>query len=1446
MKTIALRHDSDSLLGVLDADPLASMRGPGSALADLAFGSLTRTAIHSHARPLALLPAETLQLDLSDPSQRQFGDYELLELVGEGGMGVVYRARQQSLDREVAVKLLAAGPWASREFIERFRREAQNAARMQHPNIVAIYEVGSAEELHFFSMRLVHGPSLAAVVRSEGKLPPQRAASLLRTIAEALDYAHRLGVLHLDLKPANVLIDENGSPHVADFGLARRLDNALVADTDEVSGTPSYMAPEQAQARSQKITPATDIWGLGAILYELVTGKPPFLGDSPQGTLKLVVEGKLTSPRHYTADLPRDLEAIILKCMARNAAERYPSARALADDLGRFIEHRAVKARPLNAPQRVLRWAKREPKLAIASALGLLALIVGLVATTQQWRRAEGNAKLAQATLWDSRRTTAQRQIADGEAYLALDSSVANLREMEARGAHAEAALERLRIGTVLANAPQLFDVISLGESINAVEISPNGKSVAVATDRIVHLIDVASGAERWKVDTRDKSFRMIGHDQYNNGPLPNLRFSADGHRLIAYPPWSSPILRPHYVDTVLIDVDAGHVVEPPKEFADFLASGYATDGGYALLFDKHERAQRWRTQPWSPAGDLVRIDSGEGNPLARDSDLDEAQLPANGDPVIAVFDEFHEFRTLDPERLTPRRTLKLDDTQGRASVWMLSRDGKQLAIGTQTGYVALWNLGDGSVRQLQPAPVGWISWIEWSPDDSRLVVTSDEPNELRVFDSRSGGLAALPIDLAQGTPDSAGFGSDAKTLWASSRFSGAKLWELPESGFPLRPPVASAPAMAGGGLRFAMAADPLSRLIATSDNGQLKLWREPSSALLDPVAAPMVTDTLRFDGRHLVSVNGNRIGVFDLVTNTSPGTTIELQQPPTFAGLSADGKSIIAIAGRELTCRDWRSGQPCWPGLTLPNSALRLSMAAKAPLLAVSTGTAEADRFHEHIQLIDLTSGKQQGEDIALDGPLAALRLSDDGHRLLAWQDIQSPQAESNTLRIIDTATTKVAANLVHTGKDRHHIADARFADDGSLWSSSRKRDEAEIWHWDAAGNLIARTQTRRSMSVLPLPASRGAIALAAAADHAPLLIAADGTTHALHVPNAVDMNNVASLSADGKLLALATHDGVALIDVASNELLLPEFKLALPHQDTVQQLAFAADGSRIVGRTLGGHWLQWRVTADARPLGEIEQSLRLRDFTPQAEGFASPLPEEQRRGLRSADPEPTAAPSTANAGAAIAISSQAQPDPRYRPRDLAPIANVEPRAPMNRLLDEAQSLPNLPHGLQRYDGVDFLLGRAVQLSGAPHNPLNTVFPALSERLPIEAQRVAAIDVLVFEYYSVTAEIGSVHLHYADGSERALPILIGRDVLPFWYDDWKEPGQRRFGWLGSFAAQLNYSSGEATLARSYVVRLENPEPGRSVAAISFGAPAEAVPGLLFLALTLEPVDTPH
>lgn len=317
------------------------------------------------------------RIDLSDPDQRNFGDYELIEEIGHGGMGVVYRARQHALDRDVALKLLSAGQWATEQLLDTLRAEAQHAANLQHPNIVIVYAIGEHAGLPYYAMQLVGGNSLSQRLDTHGPMPARDAAQLLRTIAEAVDYAHRLGVLHLDLKPGNLLLENDGTPRIADFSLARRL--GQVVDDADLAGTPNYMAPEQAMVGGAELTPRTDVWVLGAVLYEVLTGHPPFEGRDIEHTLDLLRTGTVRRPSRFTA-IPVDLEAICMHRLARDPTQRYASARALADDLGRFLEGRSVSVRPQNIPQRVLRWARREPRMAWAAGLAALTLLAGVIA----------------------------------------------------------------------------------------------------------------------------------------------------------------------------------------------------------------------------------------------------------------------------------------------------------------------------------------------------------------------------------------------------------------------------------------------------------------------------------------------------------------------------------------------------------------------------------------------------------------------------------------------------------------------------------------------------------------------------------------------------------------------------------------------------------------------------------------------------------------------------------------------------------------------------------------------------------------------------------------------------------------------------------------------------------------------------------------------------------
>jgi eukaryotic-like serine/threonine-protein kinase len=316
------------------------------------------------------------------------GDYELLEEIAHGGMGVVFKARQVSLNRLVAIKMILSAQFAAPAEVRRFRLEAEAAANLDHPNIVPIFEVGEHEGRQYFSMGLVEGQSLAARVAT-GPLDPREAAGLVRDIALAIQYAHEQGVIHRDLKPANILIDRAGTPRVTDFGLAKqtRSESGLTASGD-VMGTPSYMPPEQAAGKTSEIGPAADIYALGSLLYCVITGRPPFQAATVTDTLLQVLDQEPVPPRRLNPGLDRDLETICLKCLEKEPRKRFDSARVMADELGRFLAGEPIQARPIGAPARAWRWCKRKPALASLAAGIVLALLVGTVVSSWQAIRA--------------------------------------------------------------------------------------------------------------------------------------------------------------------------------------------------------------------------------------------------------------------------------------------------------------------------------------------------------------------------------------------------------------------------------------------------------------------------------------------------------------------------------------------------------------------------------------------------------------------------------------------------------------------------------------------------------------------------------------------------------------------------------------------------------------------------------------------------------------------------------------------------------------------------------------------------------------------------------------------------------------------------------------------------------------------------------------------------
>jgi tRNA A-37 threonylcarbamoyl transferase component Bud32 len=385
---------------VAGEEALAGLQAP-----PLAHAPKTHTADEPGTEPVAGLPSAV-------------PGYEVLEVLGRGGMGVVSKARQVQLHRVVALKMILAGAHAGEEERARFLAEAEAVARLQHPNVVQIFETGTHDGLPFMALEFVEGGSLANKVQ-DASLPPREAAALVEQLARGMAEAHSRGVVHRDLKPANVLLAADGTPKITDFGLAKRVDvGEGLTVSGAIMGTPSYMAPEQAAGRSKAVGPAADVYALGAILYRLLAGRPPFPAATTLDTMQQVLTEEPVPPAQLQRGLPRDLETVCLRALEKDPARRYAGAAALAEALQRFLTGEPVHARPVSGWERGWRWVKRRPvAAALVGVSGLLLLaLVGLVVGGLAYEQVQAARQAAESEREEANRQKGRAESAAKEA----------------------------------------------------------------------------------------------------------------------------------------------------------------------------------------------------------------------------------------------------------------------------------------------------------------------------------------------------------------------------------------------------------------------------------------------------------------------------------------------------------------------------------------------------------------------------------------------------------------------------------------------------------------------------------------------------------------------------------------------------------------------------------------------------------------------------------------------------------------------------------------------------------------------------------------------------------------------------------------------------------------------------------------------------------------------
>jgi WD40 repeat protein/predicted Ser/Thr protein kinase len=933
--------------------------------------------------------------------------YEVLAELGRGGMGVVYKARQVGLGRLVALKVIRHASHAGEDQRQRFQVEAEVVARLQHPNIVQIFEVGDHDGLPFFSLEFVPGGSLASRLGGMPQ-PPRPSAELLIVLAGAVQAAHEAGIVHRDLKPANVLLTADGTPKITDFGLAKKLDEDGQTQSGSLLGTPSYMAPEQARA-ARNIGPAADVYALGAILYELLTGRPPFRAETPLDTIRLVLESEPVLPRRLQPKVPRDLETICLACLHKEAARRYASARDLADDLGRFLRGEPIHARPVGRSERAWRWCRRQP--ALAALAGLSVVAVALLLAVGFWYSARLGAARGEAAVAAERAGAAEqavaahRDLAETREYFGLLGQVreralrrrpgwtwAGADDLARAAALAPASNDLVRLRTNLAECLAGVDVREVGRAgegftAYALAFDPRGRWLAMGQAK----------AQAWAVCSVLLADARTGRTVLSLPYSPSLSFQLnskvqDGTRSLTFSPdgrW------------LVVGTRSGQLhrwdlaAEPPRRDSwpghekEIRRLCFSPDSKalYSLADDGFLR--RWdAADGWGKSAETTAGNFAEGLAV---SPLGDWLASSDGGPV----------RLLSPDTLAPLRS----PLPGPACRLCASPDGRTLAVAAAST-VRIVDVRSGGVVRTLRAPEsetsheGNVTDIAFSPDGALLTSSSERAHEVRLWDVAGGRLLTgwvigAGIGRAAFRPDGHGLavltnrgailneiggldvqtipslcpgpildfalhpGGEALSCLARSQRVGVPVWELtwsPLAGGPPRPtPLRVLAPGSPSGLSFS----PDGRRLAFPRAGNSICRWDLDTGIADNGAEPAARNDLQFapDGR-LWAVSSGEICAWD-ASARQPGLRWNNRVSEALTGLGginglSVGRRWVLAAGQDgavhlLRAADATRAQDC------PCARCSLSAVALNPsetLAAIGTEQGE-------VCLLDVPSGK-------------------------------------------------------------------------------------------------------------------------------------------------------------------------------------------------------------------------------------------------------------------------------------------------------------------------------------------------------------------------------------------------------------------------------------------------------------------------------------------------------
>jgi WD40 repeat protein/serine/threonine protein kinase len=833
----------------------------------------------------------------------RFGAYELVAQIAHGGMGVVYEAYHPSLDRTVALKMILSGRLAGPGAVERFRIEAQAAARLEHPNIVPIYEVGECQGVPYYSMRLVEGGNLRQAL-SDGPLPFVRAAELMVLAARAMEYAHQRGVLHRDLKPANVLLDALGQPHITDFGLAKLSERAAeLTRSATVIGTPNYMAPEQACGRSREVTAAADIYSLGAILYEMLTARPPFQGESEMDVLRQVVADLPLRPHLLRPKLDRSLETICLKCLEKEPHLRYATCEELARDLERWLRHEPIHARPSPVWERVAKWARRRPLQAtLAGVISLSVIVAGLLWSDAARQRAH----VATAS--------SQNELKNIEDLFARHESTAALARL-ARLAREERANPVVATRLIAALSQRAF-TLPAGDLVHRDEIltasySPDSRWVVTGSrDRTARIWDahtahlwrelaghqaevrwvrfspdsqrVATGsadgtARIWEVETGRSLMEFPSHEP----AVRYLEFSPRGNWLLTV---STNVVR-------IWDADSGEAIRRIVAAEGTVHEArFSPDAEHIVTASHDGVVQVWHSRTGQPAG----------QPLRHGAPVRVVRFSPDGQRVVTASDD-------ETARLWTLRSGEVFVLRhaGVVSWAEFSTGGDRVVTACHDGSVTLWDVATGSQLPGGFKHLKQVNSAVFSPDGLVLLSASDD-GTVQLSEGYTGQALAEPVPCG-GFVEAGLFSPDGSQFVTWSSESLARLWRMPG------PPPLIRPLPRSENVSWvAFSAD--GRLAAIVSGQAVRLWNAQTGRPLgEPQILQASIQMAQFDtsGKKLLMTAGSVVQVFPVAALDSPELTLRNDNPVQAADFSADHQWIVLVSGR--TARIWatQTGTP-------------------------------------------------------------------------------------------------------------------------------------------------------------------------------------------------------------------------------------------------------------------------------------------------------------------------------------------------------------------------------------------------------------------------------------------------------------------------------------------------------------------------------------------------------